>query len=204
MVCCWLLITSGQTKNLNSFAFQVTAESDQKTFVYQGHIHSKDFGKFHLTRQGRFACNATISLWRRYTRNINVFLSVKMCKNKRCIRLHRRGTAANNAGSFTYTCTNMCLCAGVYARVGLSVSIPRPRNHGDGPIKPLHKQQLCGSSHLSSFLCPHPLWICLLPLQAQVSYILNISPSRKQKKKTQQPAEQNTKQALRLCSPSLL
>ncbi|TNN72369.1 CUB and sushi domain-containing protein 1 [Liparis tanakae] len=29
----------------------VTAESDQKTFVYQGHIHSKDFGKFHLTRQ---------------------------------------------------------------------------------------------------------------------------------------------------------
>uniref|UniRef100_A0AAX7T7I4 CUB and Sushi multiple domains 1 n=1 Tax=Astatotilapia calliptera TaxID=8154 RepID=A0AAX7T7I4_ASTCA len=32
--------------------FQVTAESDQKTFVYQGHIHSKDFGKFYLTRQG--------------------------------------------------------------------------------------------------------------------------------------------------------
>nr|XP_043886771.1 CUB and sushi domain-containing protein 1-like [Solea senegalensis] len=30
----------------------VTAESDQKTFVYQGHIHSKDFGKFHLMRQG--------------------------------------------------------------------------------------------------------------------------------------------------------
>uniref|UniRef100_A0A8C8DH07 CUB and Sushi multiple domains 1 n=1 Tax=Oryzias sinensis TaxID=183150 RepID=A0A8C8DH07_9TELE len=30
----------------------VTAESDQKTFVYQGHIHSNDFGKFHLTRQG--------------------------------------------------------------------------------------------------------------------------------------------------------
>uniref|UniRef100_A0AAQ4PH74 CUB and Sushi multiple domains 1 n=1 Tax=Gasterosteus aculeatus aculeatus TaxID=481459 RepID=A0AAQ4PH74_GASAC len=30
----------------------VTAESDQRTFVYQGHIHSKDFGKFHLTRQG--------------------------------------------------------------------------------------------------------------------------------------------------------
>uniref|UniRef100_A0A3P8W7T0 CUB and Sushi multiple domains 1 n=1 Tax=Cynoglossus semilaevis TaxID=244447 RepID=A0A3P8W7T0_CYNSE len=30
----------------------VTAESDQKTFVYQGHIHSKDFGKFHLIRQG--------------------------------------------------------------------------------------------------------------------------------------------------------
>uniref|UniRef100_A0A3Q3JM08 CUB and Sushi multiple domains 1 n=1 Tax=Monopterus albus TaxID=43700 RepID=A0A3Q3JM08_MONAL len=30
----------------------VTAESDQKTFVYQGHIHSKDFGKFRLTRQG--------------------------------------------------------------------------------------------------------------------------------------------------------
>uniref|UniRef100_A0AAX7V257 CUB and Sushi multiple domains 1 n=1 Tax=Astatotilapia calliptera TaxID=8154 RepID=A0AAX7V257_ASTCA len=29
----------------------VTAESDQKTFVYQGHIHSKDFGKFYLTRQ---------------------------------------------------------------------------------------------------------------------------------------------------------
>lgn len=31
---------------------QVTAESEQKTFVYQGHIHNKDFGKFHLTRQG--------------------------------------------------------------------------------------------------------------------------------------------------------
>ncbi|KAM6977905.1 CUB and sushi domain-containing protein 1-like [Aplochiton taeniatus] len=30
----------------------VTAESDKKTFVYQGHIHSKDFGKFQLTRQG--------------------------------------------------------------------------------------------------------------------------------------------------------
>ncbi|KAM4592287.1 CUB and sushi domain-containing protein 1-like [Odontesthes bonariensis] len=30
----------------------VTSESDQKSFVYQGHIHSKDFGKFHLTRQG--------------------------------------------------------------------------------------------------------------------------------------------------------
>ncbi|XP_032416301.1 CUB and sushi domain-containing protein 1 isoform X4 [Xiphophorus hellerii] len=30
----------------------VTAESDQKTFVYQGHIHSKDFGKFSLTRRG--------------------------------------------------------------------------------------------------------------------------------------------------------
>ncbi|CAB1312930.1 unnamed protein product, partial [Coregonus sp. 'balchen'] len=28
----------------------VTAESDQKTFVYQGHIHSKDFGRFVLTR----------------------------------------------------------------------------------------------------------------------------------------------------------
>uniref|UniRef100_A0A3Q2QXN5 CUB and Sushi multiple domains 1 n=1 Tax=Fundulus heteroclitus TaxID=8078 RepID=A0A3Q2QXN5_FUNHE len=27
------------------------SESDQKTFVYQGHIHSKDFGKFSLTRQ---------------------------------------------------------------------------------------------------------------------------------------------------------
>lgn len=32
--------------------FQVTAESEQKTFVYQGHIHSKDFGKFNLARQG--------------------------------------------------------------------------------------------------------------------------------------------------------
>ncbi|XP_046885306.1 CUB and sushi domain-containing protein 1-like [Hypomesus transpacificus] len=31
----------------------VTAESDKKkTFVYQGHIHNKDFGKFFLTRQG--------------------------------------------------------------------------------------------------------------------------------------------------------
>lgn len=34
--------------------FQVTAESEQKTFVYQGHIHSKDFGKFNLARQGGF------------------------------------------------------------------------------------------------------------------------------------------------------
>lgn len=33
---------------------QVTAESDKKTFVYQGHIHSKDFGTFQLTRQGIF------------------------------------------------------------------------------------------------------------------------------------------------------
>ncbi|KAI1894595.1 hypothetical protein AGOR_G00117390 [Albula goreensis] len=30
----------------------VTAESDKNTFVYQGFIHGKDFGKFHLTRQG--------------------------------------------------------------------------------------------------------------------------------------------------------
>lgn len=29
------------------------AESEKKMFVYQGHIHSKDFGKFQLTRQGR-------------------------------------------------------------------------------------------------------------------------------------------------------
>ncbi|XP_060780908.1 CUB and sushi domain-containing protein 1a [Neoarius graeffei] len=29
----------------------VTAESEKKMFVYQGHIHSKDFGKFQLTRQ---------------------------------------------------------------------------------------------------------------------------------------------------------
>ncbi|KAL2083424.1 hypothetical protein ACEWY4_021197 [Coilia grayii] len=33
----------------------VTAESDKKTFVYQGHIHSKDFGTFQLTRQGLLA-----------------------------------------------------------------------------------------------------------------------------------------------------
>ncbi|KAA0717588.1 CUB and sushi domain-containing protein 1 [Triplophysa tibetana] len=30
----------------------VNAESEKKMFVYQGHIHSKDFGKFQLTRQG--------------------------------------------------------------------------------------------------------------------------------------------------------
>ncbi|XP_062852030.1 CUB and sushi domain-containing protein 1-like [Trichomycterus rosablanca] len=30
----------------------VTAESERKMFVYQGHIHNKDFGKFQLTRQG--------------------------------------------------------------------------------------------------------------------------------------------------------
>ncbi|XP_036402136.1 CUB and sushi domain-containing protein 1-like [Megalops cyprinoides] len=30
----------------------VTAESDKNTFVYQGFIHGKDFGKFLLTRQG--------------------------------------------------------------------------------------------------------------------------------------------------------
>ncbi|XP_026879255.2 CUB and sushi domain-containing protein 1 [Electrophorus electricus] len=30
----------------------VTAETEKKMFVYQGHIHSKDFGKFQLTRQG--------------------------------------------------------------------------------------------------------------------------------------------------------
>eukprot|EP00063_Salmo_salar_P060825 XP_014035660.1 PREDICTED: CUB and sushi domain-containing protein 1-like isoform X3 [Salmo salar] len=32
----------------------VTAESDKKTFVYQGHIQSKDFGRFVLTRGGLF------------------------------------------------------------------------------------------------------------------------------------------------------
>uniref|UniRef100_A0A8C5B874 CUB and Sushi multiple domains 1 n=1 Tax=Gadus morhua TaxID=8049 RepID=A0A8C5B874_GADMO len=30
----------------------VAAEADQKSYVYQGHIHSKDFGKFYLTKQG--------------------------------------------------------------------------------------------------------------------------------------------------------
>uniref|UniRef100_A0A8C5D222 CUB and Sushi multiple domains 1 n=1 Tax=Gouania willdenowi TaxID=441366 RepID=A0A8C5D222_GOUWI len=30
----------------------VTSDSDKKTFVYQGHIHSKDFGKFQLMKQG--------------------------------------------------------------------------------------------------------------------------------------------------------
>ena len=33
---------------------QVTAESDKNTFVYQGFIHGKDFGKFQFTRQGMF------------------------------------------------------------------------------------------------------------------------------------------------------
>lgn len=59
------------------------------------------------------------------------------------------------------------------------VRIPRPRNHGNGPIQPLHKQQLRGSSHLGSFLCPHPVWICLLPVQTQVSYIPNTNPPEK-------------------------
>uniref|UniRef100_A0A671PZU1 CUB and sushi domain-containing protein 1-like n=1 Tax=Sinocyclocheilus anshuiensis TaxID=1608454 RepID=A0A671PZU1_9TELE len=30
----------------------VSTETEKKMFVYQGHIHSKDFGKFQLTRQG--------------------------------------------------------------------------------------------------------------------------------------------------------
>lgn len=38
------------------YTWQVTSESDQKSFIYQGHIHSKDFGKFHLTRQGGSVC----------------------------------------------------------------------------------------------------------------------------------------------------
>ncbi|XP_010795080.1 CUB and sushi domain-containing protein 2-like [Notothenia coriiceps] len=50
-----MLMLFSVTLNLRVFAKlrrTVTAESDQKTFVYQGHTHSKDFGKFHLTRQG--------------------------------------------------------------------------------------------------------------------------------------------------------
>lgn len=53
--------------------------------------------------------------------------------------------------------TLTCLCA------------HRPRDHADRSIQPLHKQQLCGSSHPGPFLCSHPVRICLLPLQAQVS-----------------------------------
>lgn len=52
----------------------------------------------------------------------------------------------------------------------------RPRNHGDGPVQPLHKQQLCGGGHPRPLLCPHPVWICLLPLQAQVSATLAGNP----------------------------
>lgn len=46
---------------LHGCFIKVTAESEQKTFVYQGHIHSKDFGKFHLTRQGGFPSEFTLN-----------------------------------------------------------------------------------------------------------------------------------------------
>uniref|UniRef100_A0A3Q2ECB7 CUB and Sushi multiple domains 1 n=1 Tax=Cyprinodon variegatus TaxID=28743 RepID=A0A3Q2ECB7_CYPVA len=35
----------------DNWAMDGYVKSDQKTFIYQGHIHSKDFGKFSLTRQ---------------------------------------------------------------------------------------------------------------------------------------------------------
>lgn len=61
----------------------------------------------------------------------------------------------------------------------------RSCNHSDGPVQPLHKQQLGGSSYPRPFLCPHPVWICLLPLQAQVSSSLpvNLPDSREEYKK---------------------
>lgn len=45
----------------------------------------------------------------------------------------------------------------------------RPCDHADRSLQPLHQQQLGGSSHPGPFLCSHPVGICLLPLQAQVS-----------------------------------
>uniref|UniRef100_A0A9J7XDS2 CUB and Sushi multiple domains 1 n=1 Tax=Cyprinus carpio carpio TaxID=630221 RepID=A0A9J7XDS2_CYPCA len=39
----------------------VTAETEKKMFVYQGHIHSKDFGKFQLTRQGLITTDMDLS-----------------------------------------------------------------------------------------------------------------------------------------------
>lgn len=41
---------------------KVTAESEKKMFVYQGHIHSKDFGKFQLTRQGKMITGVKIKI----------------------------------------------------------------------------------------------------------------------------------------------
>lgn len=67
----------------------------------------------------------------------------------------------------------------LYVHVGLSLRDSRSCNHGNESIKPIHEQQLCGSGHFSSLLCPHPLWVCLLPLQAQVSYSLIGNPSEK-------------------------
>lgn len=65
----------------------------------------------------------------------------------------------------------------------------RSCNHSDGPVQPLHKQQLGGSSYPRPFLCPHPVWICLLPLQAQVSSSLpvNLPDSREEYKKKNVP-----------------
>lgn len=85
--------------------------------------------------------------------------------------MRSRVIQTNNTKGLYYTYANRCL----YVMHGLiCVCILRPCNHGDGPIQPLHKQQLCGRSDLGSFLCPHPVWICFLPLQAQVGYILNL------------------------------
>lgn len=66
----------------------------------------------------------------------------------------------------------------------------RPRDHADRSVQPLHKQQLRGSSHPGPFLCSHPVRICLLPLQAQVSS--RIDPSEK----SMQPALWNIKAGL--------
>lgn len=46
-----------------SLLIKVTAESEKKMFVYQGHIHSKDFGKFQLTRQGKMITGVQIQIF---------------------------------------------------------------------------------------------------------------------------------------------
>uniref|UniRef100_A0A673IHF6 CUB and Sushi multiple domains 1 n=1 Tax=Sinocyclocheilus rhinocerous TaxID=307959 RepID=A0A673IHF6_9TELE len=42
----------GYVSSTKVLYYIITAETEKKMFVYQGHIHSKDFGKFQLTRQG--------------------------------------------------------------------------------------------------------------------------------------------------------
>lgn len=99
----------------------------------------------------------------------------------------------NNARRIYYTRAKLVCCACYALRhvwVCVCVCIPRPRNHSNGPVQPLHKQQLRGSSHLSPFLRPHPLRICLLPLQAQVSSFDHAHPSGERRR---QRAERSAK-----------
>lgn len=129
--------------NLNTLecsVFQVTAESDQKTFVYQGHIHSKDFGKFHLTRQGRSVCNNSTDV---NCKQCRFYVPVKQnTYNKLHFALHKHEklglrSQTNNDRSIYYTCTKGCLCVCVNVLVDLCLSVfPGPVTMAMDPSNP--------------------------------------------------------------------